>query len=281
MWLHPLTLGTARVTSLTDALFRLDGGAMFGVVPKVLWEKLIPSDPNNRISLRINPLLIQMQGKNILIETGMLEGDAKFQKINAVVRDQTIFDSLKALNLEPADIHMVINTHLHYDHAGRNTTQQGNQYRATFPHAQYFVQKTELEEASHTHERNRASYFPELWEPLLATGQLELLMGHTELLPGLSVTPAPGHNLGMQVVTLEQDGQTLVYTADLMPTLHHAPYAYLLGYDLYPVTCLEQRKKFLPQWFAQGAILAPPHDALHPFGRLEQNSRGGFVAKPY
>ena len=249
---------------------------MFGVVPKPLWEKLLEPDELNRIPLRTNPLLIQIENKNILIETGMFEGDEKFRRIHALERDTTVFEGLKTVGLEPSDIHLVIHTHLHYDHAGRNTTAG----KPTFQHATHLVQRAELEEAQNTHERNRASYLPELWEPLIASGQLETLEGHTEILEGLSVHPAPGHNLGQQIVRLKSEGEVLIYTADLMPTLSHAPYAYLLGYDLYPVTCLEQRKHYFPQWAAENVILATPHDPEHAFGRFVTSARGGFLAVP-
>jgi len=274
MWPRARKIGQIQVYSLTDGRFRLDGGAMFGVVPKPLWEKLLEPDDLNRIPLRTNPLLIQLNGKNILVETGMFEGDEKFKRIHALERDTTVFDGLKTVGLEPSDIHLIVHTHLHYDHAGRNTSSG----KPTFKNATHLVQKSELEEATHTHERNRASYRPELWEPLLESGQLETLEGEVKILPGLSVQPAPGHNLGQQIVRLESEGEVLIYTADLMPTLSHAPYAYVLGYDLYPVTCLEQRKHYFPQWAAENAVLVPPHDPYHAFGRFVENARGGFLA---
>lgn len=271
MWIQHIKVGKAAVTSLTDGRFRLDGGAMFGVVPKVLWEKLLVPDERNRIPLRINPLLIEWQGKRILIETGLFEGDAKFHDINGTERDETVFGGLNALGLTPEDIDIVINTHLHYDHAGRNTD---SSFKPTFPNARYFVQKQEIEEAQNPHERNHASYFPVLWEPLLESGDMEILDGETEILPGLNVIPMPGHNLGMQVVHLSSEGKSLIYTADLMPTLHHAPYPYTMGYDLYPVTCLNNKKKFFPIWAEESAIIAPPHDPNYAFGTLISNAKG-------
>ena len=277
MWLKSRKIGDVQVTSLTDGHFRLDGGAMFGTVPKVLWNKLTPADDLNRIALRINPLLVQMHGKNILIETGMWEGDEKFQKMFDLQRDSTIFDGLQAVGLDRNDIDLVINTHLHFDHAGRNVLDG----EPAFPRARYVVQKQELQDAHHRHERNRASYYTEQYvEPIEQAGLFDVVEGDTELMPGLRVVQIPGHNLGQQAVILESAGEMLVYTADLLPTLIHAPYPYVMGYDLYPVTTLETRKRHFPEWFEQNAILAPPHDPEHAFGRLVQNPKGGFLAEP-
>ncbi|ADV67495.1 MBL fold metallo-hydrolase [Deinococcus maricopensis] len=276
-WLHTLTLGDARVTSLTDGQFRLDGGAMFGVVPKALWANLTAPDEDNRIPLRINPLLIQLGGQNVLVETGMWDrGGEKFDAMYAVERDETLFTGLRAVGLTPNDIHLVINTHLHFDHCGRNTDALG---QPTFPNARYVVQRQELEDALSPHDRNRASYIPDTFMPIHEAGLFEVVDGETELLPGLSVVPLPGHNLGQQGVVLQSGGRMLVACADLMPTLVHAPYAYNMGYDLYPVTNLEVRKRYFPAWAEAGAIIAPPHDPHAPFGRFESAKRG-YTAVP-
>ncbi|AFZ69141.1 MBL fold metallo-hydrolase [Deinococcus peraridilitoris] len=278
MWLHSLKIGQARVTSLTDGRFRLDGGAMFGVVPRALWQKVAPPDEHNRIQLRINPLLIQLGGRNVLIETGFWDrGGDKFEALYAVERDETVFDGLHALGLTPGDIDLVINTHLHFDHAGRNVTVDGT---PTFPRAAYVVQAQDLYDATHSHERNRASYLSEYIEPVERAGLFEIVEGEAELLPGLSVIPLPGHNLGQQGVVLRSEGETLVYTADLLPTFAHLPYPYIMGYDLYPVTTLGVRKQFFPRWAAENAIIAVPHDAHRPFARLKESPKGGYTAEP-
>jgi glyoxylase-like metal-dependent hydrolase (beta-lactamase superfamily II) len=273
-WLRHRKVGAADVYSLTDGLFRLDGGAMFGTVPRVLWERLTPPDEHNRITLRINPLLIQLNGKNILIETGMDDkGGEKFEAMFGLERDETVFGGLRALNLEPGDIDLVINTHLHFDHAGRNTDAFA---QPTFTNARYVVQRQELWDATHTHERNRASYNAHNILPIVEAGLFDEVDGETELLPGLRVVPTPGHNLGQQAVILESDGETLVYTADLLPTANHVAYPYIMGYDLYPVTTLEVRKQVFPQWSAANAIVCPPHDPHHAWGRLQPRDKGGF-----
>lgn len=247
---------------------------MFGVVPRALWSRVLPPDELNRVRLRMNPLLIQVHGKNVLVETGFWDrGGEKFESLYALDRDESVFSGLRAAGLEPDDVDVVINTHLHFDHCGRNTTLDG---RPTFPNARYVVQAQELHDALHPHERNRASYVPETFVPILEAGLFDVVEGETEVLPGLSVVPLPGHNLGQQGVVLRSGGQLLVHPADLMPSLGHAPYAYVMGYDLYPVTCLETRKRWFPRWAQEGAIIAPPHDPLAPFGRLVPHEKGGF-----
>lgn len=271
-WLTHQRVGKADVYSLTDGLFRLDGGSMFGSVPKVLWNQVAPADADNRIQLRINPLLIRLNGQNILIETGMWDrGGEKFDEMYAIERDETTFRGLGELGLEPDDIHYVINTHLHFDHCGRNTNLIGE---PTFPNARYIVQRQELHDATHTHERSRASYVPETFVPIMEADLFDVVEGETEIVPGVTVLPLPGHNLGQQGVVLHSEGQTLVYTADLIATTAHAPYPYVMGFDLYPVTCLEIRKKYLPQWHEQGATICTPHDPRVPFARLVEGKRG-------
>ncbi len=273
-WLQHKKIGNANVYSLTDGKFKLDGGSMFGVVPRNLWEKISPPDEKNRIQLRINPMLIQLGNKNILIETGMDDKSGeKFESIYCVERDQTIFECLSQINLKPEDIDIVINTHLHFDHAGRNQTTDG---KPTFPKAQYFVQAQELHDATHTHERNRASYIAHNFENI----KFETLEGEQEILPGLRVLPVPGHNLGQQAVLLESEGESLVYVADLIPTFHHAPYPFIMGFDLYPLTTLEVRKRLLPQWFERGTIVATPHDPHHAWGKLVEGEKNGFMLQP-
>jgi glyoxylase-like metal-dependent hydrolase (beta-lactamase superfamily II) len=277
-WIKHLKIGRADVYSLTDGTFRLDGGSMFGTVPRVLWEKLNVPDPANRIALRINPLLIQLDGKNILVETGMDDKSGeKFETQFAVDRDETVFSGLRALNLEPRDIDLVINTHLHFDHAGRNTTMD---LKPTFPNARYLVQAQEIFDATHPHERNRASYIAHDFEPILEAGLFDQLEGETQIMPGLRVMPVPGHNLGQQAVILESEGAGLVYTADLLPTFDHAPFPYIMGYDLYPVTTLEIRKHWFPEWSERGFVIAPPHDPRHSWGKFQPRDRGGFTLEP-
>ncbi|XOB99557.1 MBL fold metallo-hydrolase [Deinococcota bacterium DY0809b] len=271
----PFKLGGFEVYFLEDASFRLDGGAMFGVVPKPLWSRVAEADAQNRIPLTIRPMLVRAGERWVLIETGMDDKQgAKHRKIYGIEAAGRLLEQLRALGLSPEDVDLVINTHLHFDHAGLNTISRDGRIVPLFTNARYLVQKQELYDATHVHERNRASYLPENVEPVAEAGMFEEVEGEVEVLPGLTLVPFPGHTLGQQGVVLRSEGRTLVYTADLMPTLAHAPLAYIMAYDLYPVTTLEVRKAFYPVWAEEGAWLATPHDPGAPLGRLVRDERG-------
>jgi len=275
-----IEIGRFEVYLLEDASFRLDGGAMFGVVPRVVWERKAPPDEQNRISLTIRPMLVRAGEKWVLIETGMDDKPGeKHRQIYAIESAGRLLGQLAELGLQPADIDLVVNTHLHFDHCGLNTYSQSGDIVPLFTKASYVVQKQELADALNTHERNRASYLPENIEPVLEAGLFEEVEGEVELLPGFKLVPLPGHTLGQQGVVLESEGQTLVYTADLLPTLNHAPLAYIMAYDLYPVTTLATRKRYYPEWEERGALIATPHDPEHALGRLKNNEKG-FFAEP-
>ncbi|WP_287370484.1 MBL fold metallo-hydrolase [Oceanithermus sp.] len=278
--MKPFKIGGFEVYFLEDARFRLDGGAMFGVVPKPLWSRVTQSDAHNRIPLAIRPMLVRAGERWVLIETGMDDKQGeKHRKIYGIEAAGRLLEQLGVLGLEPGDIDLVINTHLHFDHAGLNTISRDGRIVPLFTNARYLVQKQELHDATHVHERNRASYLPENIEPVHDAGLFEEVEGEAEVLPGLTVFPLPGHTLGQQGVRLHSEGETLVYTADLMPTLAHAPLAYIMAYDLYPVTTLEVRKAFYPVWVEEEAYLATPHDPGHPLGRLVRDERG-YRAEP-
>lgn len=276
--MKPFKLGKFEVYFLEDARFRLDGGAMFGVVPKPLWSRVAEADAQNRIPLTIRPMLVRAGERWVLIETGMDDKQGeKHRKIYGIEAAGRLLEQLRALGLSPGDIDLVINTHLHFDHAGLNTVSRDSRIVPLFTNARYLVQKQELYDATHPHERNRASYLPENVEPVAEAGLFEEVEGEVEVLPGLSLVPLPGHTLGQQGVVLRSEGRTLVYTADLMPTLAHAPLAYIMAYDLYPMTTLEVRKERYPEWLEADVLLATPHDPIAPLGRLRKGDRGYFA----
>jgi glyoxylase-like metal-dependent hydrolase (beta-lactamase superfamily II) len=225
-------------------------------------------------------MLVRAGATWVLVETGMDDKQGeKHRRIYGIEAAGRLLEQLAALGLSPADVDLVVNTHLHFDHAGLNTISRDGRIVPLFTNARYVVQKQELHDATHPHERSRASYLPENVEPVAEAGLFDEVEGELELLPGLSVRPLPGHTLGQQGVVLRSEGQTLVYTADLMPTLAHAPLAYIMAYDLYPVTTLEVRKARYPEWVEAGAYLATPHDPEHPLGRLVRDERG-YRAEP-
>ncbi len=271
-------LGNFELWFLSDGEIWLDGGAMFGVVPRVLWSKLVVPDEQNRVRLGMNPLLLRMGERYALIETGIdRKPGEKFRRIYGLSETHPLLGQLALLGLGPADISLVIHTHLHFDHAGLNTRLEGGRLVPTFPNARHLVQKQELEDALHPHERSRASYLPENIEPILE--QFETVEGEQEILPGLWVVPVPGHTLGMQAVEIRSEGQLFAYTADLIPTMAHAPLPYIMAYDLYPMTTLETRKRLYERWVQGQYLLGFTHEPGHPLGRLVHSEKG-YQAEP-
>lgn len=254
-------LGDIEIKYLDGGPFGLDGGAMFGVVPKALWEKKSPPDERNRIRMRANSLLVRAAGKTVVIETGNdTKLEPKLKNIYGIPDGDPLLDSLHKAGVAPAEVDIVINTHLHFDHAGGNTHFESGHVVPTYPRARYVVQKSELGHAFQPTERDRASYFPVNYQPLLDSRQWDLVEGSAEILPGISVEPIPGHNAGIQAVKLSGGGKTLVFVADLLPTRHHIPLPWIMAYDLYPLQTLETKRKWVPQMVKEGWIVVFGHD---------------------
>jgi glyoxylase-like metal-dependent hydrolase (beta-lactamase superfamily II) len=263
--------GDYRVEIVPDAEFRLDGGAMFGVVPRSLWSREAAPDAENRVRLNANCLFVEAEGERILVETGV--GDkwsAKQSAMYAVGRERTLGESVKAITgYRPEEITVVVNTHLHFDHAGGNTRlDEGGRIVPTFPNARYLVSRAEFEHAESPHERDRASYLAENWRPVRDAGQLELRDATYEVVPGLRMECVPGHSRTMQCVRLERGGRTLFGFADLVPTRAHVPFAWVMGYDLYPVETLEAKKRLLPQAARENWLCLFYHDPEAPLCRV-------------
>ena len=264
-----MRLGDIEVHLLTDGTLRLDGGAMFGVVPKPLWERKAPADDRNRILLAMNILLIRAAGKWLLVETGAGDKwDAKLRNIYAIENSPSLIDRLTAEGVTPDKIDLVINTHLHFDHCGWNTRIVNGRIVPTFPNARYVVQRPEYEHAMRPTERDRASFVPESFIPIEDAGQWQFVEGDVEILPGVELIVAPGHTRHMQCVRISGGGKTLFFIADLVPTSAHLPYPWVMGYDLYPLTTLENKKKWLPRAAREEWIVVFPHDAKTPAVRL-------------
>jgi glyoxylase-like metal-dependent hydrolase (beta-lactamase superfamily II) len=266
-----MQFGDYRVEIIPDTEFRLDGGAMFGVVPRTLWSKVCPPDEQNRITMNMNCVFIETGSERILIETGI--GDkwsAKHTEMFGITRERPLAQSLLTLaGVEADSITIVVNTHLHFDHAGGNTVLNGAGAAVpAFPNARYFVSRSELEHAEAPSERDRASYLPDNWRPMVATGQLELKEANYEVAPGLRMETCPGHNRSMQCWRLNSEGQTLFGFADLVPMRAHIPFAWIMGYDLYPAETLEAKKKLLPQAAREGWTCLFYHDPDAPLCRI-------------
>jgi glyoxylase-like metal-dependent hydrolase (beta-lactamase superfamily II) len=266
-----MKFGDYRVEVVPDAEFRLDGGAMFGVVPRALWQSVAPPDALNRVTLNTNCLYVEGAGERVLVETGM--GDKwppRHSEMYALKRERTLGENLQAATgCAPEDVTVVVNTHLHFDHAGGNT-RLDKEGRAvpSFPNARYLVSRAEYEHAEAPHERDRASYLPENWRPLAETGRLQLMPADYEVLPGLRLETVPGHSRTMQCWRLERGGRTLYGFADLVPTRAHVPLAWIMGYDLYPVETLEAKRRLLPQAAREGWLCLFYHDPEAPLARV-------------
>ena len=245
-----MQIGDYHVEIIPDTEFRLDGGAMFGVVPRNLWAQVCPPDDQNRIRMNMNCVFVDTGVEKVLIETGI--GDkwsAKESLMYGIKRERTLVETLRLrVGVEPEDISIVVNTHLHFDHAGGNTTLNiSGTAIPTFPNARYFVSSAELEHAENPTERDRASYLPENWRPVLQAGQFEGKDADYEVVPGLRMETHPGHNRSMQCWRLERGGETMFGFADLVPLRAHVRFPWIMGFDLYPVETLESKKRLLPQ----------------------------------
>lgn len=253
--------GEIEVRYLDGGHFGLDGGGMFGVVPKVLWEKKSPPDEKNRIRMRANSLLVRAHGKTILVETGNgTKWDAKQRAIYNVQDGDPLLDSLERAGVQPDQIDLVINTHLHFDHCGGNTRVINDRVVPTFRRARYVVQRSELEHAMNPTERDRASYVSENFAPISKLGLWDLVEGDLEILPGISVARIPGHNAGIQAVLITGGGKTLAFVADLLPTRHHIPLPWIMAYDLYPLQSLETKRLWIPPIVSKQWIVVFGHD---------------------
>jgi glyoxylase-like metal-dependent hydrolase (beta-lactamase superfamily II) len=273
-----MKLGKFEIHAVTDGAFMLDGGQMFSVVPKPLWEKQISADARNRVRLSLTCLVIQTGQKNILVETGI--GDkfgAKFNEIYGVDHSVTLPGELAKLQLGLEDIDIVINTHLHFDHCGWNLRRQDGEMAPTFRRARYFVQRREWEHAERLTERDRASYVRDFFAA--AEGQTEFLDGDTEIVPGVRVEVASGHTKDMQCVRVESEGNIALFPSDLVPTRAHISYPWMTSFDLYPLETLENKKRLLPELATAKGLLIFPHDPYVPWVRLVE-IEGKMVAQP-
>ena len=266
-----MLFGYYRVEVVPDGEFRLDGGAMFGVVPRSLWSRYAPPDEENRVTLNANCLFVDTGRERVLVETGM--GDkwsTRQAAIYGVARARPLGESVRGVaGCAPEDVTVVVNTHLHFDHAGGNTTlDAGGRAIPAFPNARYFVSRSEFEHAERPHERDRASYLPENWRPLVESGQLELKPDDYEVVPGLRMETVAGHSRTMQCARLEHGGRTLFGFADLVPTRAHVPLAWVMGYDLFPVETVEAKRRLLPQAARENWLCLFYHDPDVPLGRV-------------
>jgi glyoxylase-like metal-dependent hydrolase (beta-lactamase superfamily II) len=278
-----MRFGDTELFLVEDGPFRLDGGAMYGIVPKVMWGRDDPTDDRNRIDMAANLLLIRTGEHNVLVDTGCGgKWDDKGRDMFAIGEPRTMVTDLARIGVHPEEITHVILSHLHFDHAGGNTyINQDGELKVQFPNARHIVQRGEWEVALNPLARDRRSYLPENLRPLEDEGVLELVEGDTEVLPGISMRVTGGHTEHHAAVQVQSGGLTCVFCADLIPRATHVPLNYVMAYDLYPVQTLAFKEAFLREALENRYLLLFEHDPRVPAGHLVEDDRGRLGVEPF
>jgi glyoxylase-like metal-dependent hydrolase (beta-lactamase superfamily II) len=257
-----MKIGNYDITPLETGTFALDGGAMFGIVPYVFWSKTNPPDDRRRIDLAARCLLIRGNGKTILVDDG--NGTKFTDKLKDIYRLDTsthdLISSLSKAGVKPEDITDVILTHLHFDHAGGSTTRTNGKLVPTFPNARYYVQKKHWELSQNPTEKDRGSFMPDDYLPLMNEGVLELVDGEFEIFPGIELVVCNGHTSAQQLPKLTDGKQTLLFCCDLIPTVSHIPLPYVMAYDVRPLVTIEEKKRILARAYEEKWLLFLEHD---------------------
>jgi methylmalonyl-CoA epimerase len=263
------TLGDLELISVCDGFIRLDGGAMFGTVPKPLWEQQAPPDHRNRITLAMRPLIVR-GARTMIIDAGLGDKDGpKFHDIYGVDRARSLDQTLAEAGLSAGDIDIVLATHLHFDHAGGFTVRDAaGRLRPRFPRAQYIVRRGEWEDATHPHARNRASYLADNFVPLAEAGVLQLVDDDVTIMPGVTVRRTGGHTMHHQMVRIESGGRVAAFVADMMPTTAHLADAWIMGFDLYPVDTLVAKQAFCREAVERDTLVFFEHDPVTAAGYI-------------
>jgi glyoxylase-like metal-dependent hydrolase (beta-lactamase superfamily II) len=275
-----LTLGDFELTAVSDGNYLLDGGGLFGVVPKSLWQRRTKADENNLVTAGLNTVVVRTGEKTILVETGI--GNKLPEKMIKIFgQPAKLLENLSAAGVAPEDVDIVINTHLHFDHCGWNTLRRGNKLLPVFPKAKYYVQEGEWRHA-HEGQRDSFSYLAENYDPLVESGQMVLLRGgrekDQEIVPGVSVQVFPGHTRDMQAVVIRSGGKTACYISDLIPTTAHLDLNWVMAFDLYPLETIESRKRYYAQSIPEKWLTIFTHDPQVPWAYVERDKKGKFMA---
>lgn len=296
-----LTLGDFELTAFSDGTYVLDGGAFFGVVPKIMWSRKMAADDQNRVISGLNSLLVRTGKQTILIETGM-GNKLSDRMVKFYGQPAKLLDNLSATGITPEDIDIVINSHLHFDHCGWNTVRDKNgKIAPTFPRAKYYAPEGEWQYARKPTERDSISYIPDNYDPLVASGQMTLLKGGEEIVPGITVQTFRGHTASMQAVIIrgsqnphpvsardaetrmghpeELNFTTACYISDLIPTSAHIDIAWGMGFDLYPLDTIESKKAYYAKATAEKWLTVFTHDPKTPWAYVEKDELGKMVAK--
>jgi glyoxylase-like metal-dependent hydrolase (beta-lactamase superfamily II) len=273
------SVGDFELTVCTDGTYLLDGGAMFGVVPKTLWQKRVAPNAENQILLGLNSVVVRTGKQTVVIETGI--GNKQTAKMRGIFENQELLmESYAAAGVDPDEVDIAINTHLHFDHCGWNTTLHADgSVTPTFKNARYFAHAGEVAHGRLQLDRDRVSYLAPNYEPLIESGQMTLLSGRpgsfeSQILPGISVEMLPGHTATMLGVHIESGGQHACYVGDLIPTTHHLDPTWVMGYDLYPLSCIATRKRFYERAIPEKWLVLFTHDHATPMARIGVNEKG-------
>lgn len=267
-------VGDFELTICTDGSYKLDGGAMFGVVPKTLWQKRAEPDEQNRILLGLNTVIVRTGKHTLLIETGI--GNKQPPKLREIFENQELLPaSLAAAGIAVEEVDFVINTHLHFDHCGWNTTLHPNgSVTPTFPNARYFAHRGEVEHGHLQLERDRVSYLSPNYDPLIESGQMTLIDTHeAEICPGIHIELFPGHTAQLMGIHIESAGQHACYISDLIPTSAHLDTTWVMGYDLDPLETIVQRKRFYQRAIPEKWLVLFTHDHRTPMARIGLNEK--------
>lgn len=271
-----LLLGSCRVRLIHAGIHWWDAGAFFGVVPKTMWSKHMVPDGLNRLRFAFNCVLVETGEHSVLVETGVGNRltPMELSRMNMPEQLPPLPEMLSGQGIDPESIDLVINTHLHFDHCGGNTVGHDGRFLPAFPRAKYVTQRGEREHAQERHPRDAVSYRDSNYEPLLESGQMELLSGNGEILPGIELEVVPGHNRDMMVVRVRSQGQTFCFLSDAVPTAHHIKPTWIGAVDLYPLTAIDNKIGLLTRAAAENWWCAFAHDADTDFARIHQCEKG-------
>jgi glyoxylase-like metal-dependent hydrolase (beta-lactamase superfamily II) len=278
--MHRLTLGDFELSILSDGTYPLDGGVLFGVIPKVMWSRRVQADERNYVTTGLNSLLVRTGRENVLIETG-IGNKLSERMIKFYGQPAKLLDSFAAEGIAPDEIDIVINSHLHFDHCGWNTVRRSDgKIVPTFPRAKYYAPQGEWEYGRHPSERDAISYIPDNYDSLIASGQMTLLKGGEEIVPGISVKAFPGHTAAMQAVMVQSGGKTACYISDLIPTVAHIDVLWGMSFDLYPLQTVESKKNYYARSIPEKWLTVFTHDPTTPWAYIEHNEARKLTTRP-